>query len=511
MEVKLPLPWALPSWRGTVLCLMLVWLGLILGFLPDWSAMAQQWWSSSTYNHVVLIPVIIVWLVAMRVKQLVQFSPQAWWPGLALFAATVMLWALGAFAGLKQITELAAVAMLAASAIALIGPKPAVGLTFPIAYMAFLVPFGDELIAPLQTITAWLTIGLVHISSFKATITGVFIDTPAGLFQVAEACSGIKFLIAMLAFGVLMAHICFRSWQRRAMVMVMAVVVPVLANGIRAWGTIAVAQVKGAAWAAGFDHIIYGWFFFAAVIAVSIACAWPWFDRSPDDPMVDTGALEGSAVLSRLEQMRIGLLPLLLAMAALVLSALLWVRAGDGLTAHLPHHIDMPAVQGWHRVDYTPKVWWEPRATGADHRLLGRYADQSGHTVDVFIALYAAQREGKKANGFGEGALRPDSGWAWERPGPVQGEAKSEWLRTHGPLERLVQTTYRTSDTLTGSALRLRLAVMADHMLLRPRATAMLILSAEDIPGHPAPAAINAFRLSTGPLGPWMDGIASNR
>jgi len=43
----------------------------------------------------------------------------------------------------------------------------------------------------------------------------VFIDTPAGLFEVAEACSGVKFLIAMTAFGVLASNVCFVGWKRR--------------------------------------------------------------------------------------------------------------------------------------------------------------------------------------------------------------------------------------------------------------------------------------------------------
>jgi exosortase len=107
---------------------------------------------------------------------------------------------------------------------------------------------------------------------------------PAGLFEVAEACSGVKFLVAMLAFGALAANVCFRSWKRRIAFMALCVVVPVLANGVRAWGTIYVAQIKGAAYAGGVDHIIYGWFFFAAVIAAILAIGWPFFDRKVRDP-----------------------------------------------------------------------------------------------------------------------------------------------------------------------------------------------------------------------------------
>ena len=85
-----------------------------------------------------------------------------------------------------------------------------------------------------------------------------------------------------------------------------AVVVPVLANGVRAWGTIYIAQSQGIEFAAGFDHIVYGWIFFALVMAVVLGASWRFFDRSPDDPLTDAAALEASPLLTRMGRFRIG-------------------------------------------------------------------------------------------------------------------------------------------------------------------------------------------------------------
>ena len=197
--------------------------------------------------------------------------------------------------------------------------------------------------------------------------------------------------------------------------------------------------------------------------------------------------------------------------AALVLGGQAWARAADALSAPLPRQIYLPEVPGWQRVDYRPQVWWEPRATGADHRLLGRYADAAGNEVDVFVALYAAQSEGKEAGGFGEGALRPDSDWAWQGEGPQVGDAGTERLLAQGRVMRLAQTWYRSGDLLGGSNARLKLANIADRLLLRPRPTMLLILSAEARPGHDPARALAAFRLSTGDLAPWMDRLAQLR
>ncbi|MBC2666351.1 exosortase A [Novosphingobium flavum] len=507
-----PAPGIPAGWRAPLAGLGAVTLALLIAFARDWAEMAGQWWNSSTYNHVVLIPPILGWLVWQRWPQLSRLAPAPWWPGLVLFALALFGWVLGTFAGFSLVSQAGAVAMLGAAVLALLGPRIGWALAFPLGYMAFLVPFGDELIPPLQTVTAKLTIALVHLSGIPAAIDGVFIDTPAGLFEVAEACSGIKFLIAMIAFGVLAAHLCFTSPWRRAAFLVLCAAIPVLANGVRAWGTIAVAQVKGTAWAGGFDHIIYGWIFFGAVIAAIIALSWRFFDRAPDAAVVDPAAIERSALLAHLSAQRLGLAPALTIIALLTAAGQGWAAAADRLDAPLPRQIHLPEVPGWHRANYAPLLGWQPRASGAEHRLLGRYADDRGHTVDVFFALYSGQSEGREAGGFGEGALTPESGWAWRADGPAVAGGKSERLLGKGRAERLAETYYRTGSLLTGSNMRLKLANIADRLLLRPRPTMLLILSAEAPAGSDEPErAVNAFRASAGPLDRWMDRVAQVR
>ncbi|TCM22310.1 exosortase A [Novosphingobium sp. PhB165] len=498
-------------WRGALLRISLGWLALIVAFFPDWSAMARQWWDISTYNHVILIPPIIGWLVWQRRDELAKLTPSCWWPGVVPFAMAAFLWLLGALSGLDLARQAGAVALLASSVPLLLGPQVTAGLLFPLCYMVFLVPFGEELVEVLQTVTARITIALTHLSGIEARIDGVFIDTRAGLFEVAEACSGVKFLIAMIAFGVLAANVCFISWRRRAGFLLACVVVPVQANGVRAWATIFAAQFVGTEKAAGFDHIVYGWIFFALVLAGVIAGGWRFFDRPLETSMIDAERIEADPLLARLGEARISASLALLAMTAIVTGAFLWAHYADNLKASVPARIDLPEVAGWHRVDYAPAIWWEPRAEGADHRLLGRYADGEGDQVDVFVALYASQGEGREAGGFGQGALTPDSPWAWQGVGPAFADGRSERLLGAGTVERLAVTWYRTGGLLTGSNARLKLAVIGDHLLLRERPTMMLILSAEDRPGRPAERAVARFLAATDRPSGWMDRIGKLR
>ena len=502
-------------WRRPLAHLALGWAMLLLLMAPVLADMLRQFWDSSTYNHMLFVPLIIGWLVSLRGAELVKITPQAWWPGLLPLAGALLLWLLGHVSGTALATHLALVLSLQAMVLLILGPRVVWALLFPVCYGLFLVPFGDELVPTLQMITADLTIALTHFSGIPAVIDGVFIDTPAGLFEVAEACSGVKFLIAMIALGTLTAHVCFRSPLRRAVFMAVAVVLPILANGVRAWGTIYIAQSQGVEFAAGFDHIFYGWIFFALVMLVLLAASWRFFDRPRDDRFIDGEAIANAAWLTRLEAFSAGSARCLLAALLLGLGMAGWAAQARSITAPMPAQILLPQVDGWQVVPMADGPWWEPRASGADHRLLGSYVAADGARVDLFYALYRSQEDGREASAFGEGALMPGSDWSWHSDGPrfdgVLAGGISDRLQAWGTVQRVALTFYRQGDVITGSVPRLKLATLQHRLAMEPVPTQMLILSA--VEGGPVQAeeAIRRFAAAAGPLDAWMDRIGQSR
>ena len=517
LAFKAPLAraWAsLPvQWQRPLALLGLAWAGNIALFFADWRAMALQWWDSSTYNHVLLIPFILGWLISLRGREVLRVTPQGWWPGLVLFGGAGFFWLLGHFAGLSLATQLGVVLMAQASVLTLLGPKASAALLFPLSYMLFLVPAGDELVPMLQTITAAITMTLLDWVGVPAHIEGVFITTPAGYFEVAEACSGVKFLIAMVAYGALVANVCFRSWTRRMAFMALCIAMPILANGVRAWGTIFIAEYHGIEFAAGFDHIFYGWIFFAIVMALVMVIAWRFFDRAIDDRMIDADAINANPILARAVGFTVSQGRGLAVIVALALTFTGWGAWANRLEAPVPDLIVLPQVKGWQQVGYEPLAPWQPLHSGAEHVLLGRYKDASGHVVDVSFALYAAQGDGREAGGFGQGALPLNSEWSWERSAQPLGQGMADRIQTAGPVYRLAETYYRSGKLLTGSNTRLKLQNIVDRLLLKERATAALIISAEDqVPGRPpADISIRAFLDAAGPVDAWMDRVASGR
>jgi len=507
---------ALPaSWRAPLAWLAAAWLALVVLFFGDWRDMVGQWWDSSTYNHILLIPPILGWLVAQRRHEVLRLTPTAWWPALIVFAGAAMFWLLGEFAGLSLARQLAVVVMAQAALAALLGPEVVVGLAFPLFYMLFLVPVGDEMIPVLQTLTARLTMVFLGLAHVPATIGGVFITTPAGYFQVAEACSGVKFLIAMVAYGALVANVCFLRWGRRAAFMAVSVVVPVLANGLRAFGTIWIAGWYGIRFASSFDHVFYGWVFFALVMALCMAVGWRFFDRPIDSAMIDPEAIAANPVVQRLARLRLRPGAAFAALLALSLAFLGWGASAGLLVAKLPAGLRLPAVEGWEAEASDAGAAWTPLHGGSDQHFHMRFRNKAGQAVDVSFALYANQSKGHEAAGFGQGALPLGGRWAWERPGPPMGIAKSDVIQaptdSPRPERRLCLTWYRSGALLTGSNLALRLHAMVDHLLFRRQATAVLILSASDTLDRDPAAAIAAFTAAVGPVDRWIDSLATGK
>ena len=288
--------------RGRIAALLaLSWAGLFAATLRELSAMAHQWWNIDTYSHILLILPILAWLVWIRRDEVARVEARGWWPGFLWCLLGLAICFVGRSADINLIAQLGVIVAFQGATFGIVGLRVGLILAFPLAYMFFLVPFGDEIIPPLQYVTAEMATALTRFSGVETVADGIHIDTPAGLFIVAEECSGVKFLVAMVALGVLVAYSCFASWKRRILFLLACVIVPIVANGIRAWATIFIAQYVGAEAAGSFDHIVYGWFFFGIVIALVLGVAWRWFEREPEEAGWNAQQVSALPMLQRLE------------------------------------------------------------------------------------------------------------------------------------------------------------------------------------------------------------------
>lgn len=495
------------TWRPHAALLAGMWAALLILFAGDVGDLTAIYWTNTTFGHCLFIAPVVGWLVWQRRRELALVPPAAWWPGLIVVAGGGFAWLIGEAASVALFRHLGLVVMLQGSVIALLGPNVTRALLFPLAYMIFLVPFGEGLEGPLQDLTVTILMPLLHLFGVPAQVDGVLITTPNGWFEVAEACSGAKFVIAMIAYGALVANVCYVSWARRAAFMVVALVVPMLANGLRAFGTVYAAYLTSVEQATGYDHIVYGWVFFGAVMAGVMAIGWKWFDRDPDAPWFD--ALQLQARWPGTARTAAGVAAAGLFVASLFLA---WGAAIASRADPLPAAVGLPQVAGWHQVPASRRASWTPNFPGADHSLAGRYADGMDAQVDLAIAIYGSQHEGKELVGFGQGAIRENDKWVRIEDLPELDGGKALRMTAQGtdgaPVEREVVTWYRVGDVLTGSDNRVKAETLKARLLGGPQRAVAVLVSAERDDALPTRAAIKRFIAALGPVERVADKIA---
>lgn len=273
-----------PGWRATVIALLLGLAALLAVFREEAEAALQVWNTSTAYNHCWLIAPIAAWLAWQRRHRLAVLAPEPA-PLLALLALPPALaWLVAERLGIMEGRQLTAWALIQVFVLTVLGWRVALAMAVPLAYTLFLVPFGGFAVPYLQLITArFIDLGL-DLWNISHYVDGLLIETPAGLFHVAEACAGLRFAVAALAFGALYAATMFRSPGRRLIVLALAVIVPIIANGIRALGIVVAAEYLGSAEAAAADHVIYGWGFFSVVILLLILAGLPFREDGQEKP-----------------------------------------------------------------------------------------------------------------------------------------------------------------------------------------------------------------------------------
>ncbi len=492
------------AWQRSLQYLGVAWGALLLLFWRDAADMAEIWWNSSTFNHCLLIIPILIWLIVQRKGLLEELKPQPWMPAVLYGAVGGGGWLIGDAAGLAVARQLGLIMMLQGAVATLLGPNVTRGLLFPLFYMFFLVPIGEEAVPALQTLTAKMCMLFLGWTGIPAHIDGIFITTPAGLFRVAEACSGVKFLIAMVAYGVLVANLCFKSWGRRAAFLAVCVIVPIIANGLRAFGTIYIAHHQGIAFAASFDHVFYGWIFFGIVIALVMGSSWRFFDKRADAPAFDPATLQKPVPRTT---------SAFSAIAAILLCAVIpfgWSAYISAKTSPVPNRIVLPQVDGWDVVPYSPTVAWTPRFAGGSHYLSGRYRSVEGREADLFVVVYDRQSEGRELIGFGQGAIDPNGFWSWNGNSQAPMNGRAERIKTKGAAREVV-SFYRVNGITSGSVARIKLATLQARLLNGDQQAVAIIVSAEQIGDRSPRPAIDAFVKSLGNIDKVADRFAGLR
>ncbi|MDQ1921935.1 exosortase A [Massilia pseudoviolaceinigra] len=259
-----------------------------LAYFETAASIVNIWDSSGTFAHGYVILPISLWLIWGRRDALRAMPVQPWWPALVLLAGCGAAWLLGEMGEVQIVRHYAFVAMLPLSALAILGMPIARSLAFPLAFMLFAVPFGDVFIEPLIGMTANFTVDALIATGIPVFREGNNFSIPTGNWSVVEACSGVRYLISSVTLGCLYAYLTYRTTWRRALFIAASIIVPIFANGARAYLIVMIGHLSGMTLAVGFDHLIYGWVFFGFVMFLLFWIGAIW--REDTAPAADAAA-----------------------------------------------------------------------------------------------------------------------------------------------------------------------------------------------------------------------------
>ena len=141
---------------------------------------------------------------------------------------------------------------------------------FPLAFLFLAVPVGDFMLPVLMSWTADFTVLALRWSGVPVYREGLQFVIPSGAWSVVEACSGIRYMIASVTVGCLFAYLSYSSLKKRLIFVGVAILVPLVANWLRAYMIVMIGHLSGNELATGVDHLIYGWVFFGVVILAMV-------------------------------------------------------------------------------------------------------------------------------------------------------------------------------------------------------------------------------------------------
>src|SRR5690242_4299817 len=240
----------------------------------------RVWLGSTAYNHCFLVLPMAAMLVWLRRPILARLRPSyAPW-ALLLVLGLSAVWFFAALLDVLEAEQLLIIAIFEALVLAIVGLRVFKALLAPLLFLFFLVPFGAFLVPTLQSITVAFAVNGLKLVGIPVFADGISIEIPEGHFEVVEACAGLRFLVASIVFGCFFATIMYNSRMRRAAFIGLSIVLPIIANGFRAFGLILLAHLEGSAASALADHVLYGWGFFTLVTLLLIAIGMGFAERT---------------------------------------------------------------------------------------------------------------------------------------------------------------------------------------------------------------------------------------
>jgi len=251
--------------RRLIITFGLLGFAFVFLYLVTFEWLLDQWLNDRVYSHGFIVPMISLYIVWINRERLAVLKPRPGylWGGLLLLISMPLL-LVGRVGAVVQAETLSFFLALPGVILFVWGWSHLRALALPLLYLQFMVPWMDLFMERLQWIFQLIS---AEIGSFLLSALGysvfhdsIYIQLPGITMVVARECSGINFLISVLAIALPWVYLSQNTWRRAVVVLVSGCVITVLANGVR----VALAGIMGSNYGLemlhGPGHIFRGWF-----------------------------------------------------------------------------------------------------------------------------------------------------------------------------------------------------------------------------------------------------------
>lgn len=381
-------------------------------------------WNEEDFSYCFLVPMVVAYL-AWEKRQAWQSAPtRRSWIGFLPLAAGLMLFMVGELGGEFFTLNLSLWLVVAGLLWIHFGWAKLRTVGFALLLSLALFPPPDAVVFPLslqlKLISSQMGVEILQAMGMTAFREGNVIDLGFTRLQVVDACSGLRYFFPILILGLLLAYF-FRApiWKRGVLVL-SAIPLVILANGIRIAATGYLYQFWGQRVAEGFFHDFAGWFTFVFALGVLLPQMWllkkipsSWMPSERSQPEAC-----GHEIVSGSWQRS--------ASAALMVGLVLLFSQQVDFREATPPKKDLTRfpleVESWHGERRPMEQMFVDALKFTDYALID-FADGTGRTVNFYLAYYDSQQKGRSIHS--PATCLPGGGWEFKNSGLVtlgQGE-----------------------------------------------------------------------------------------
>ncbi|WP_289069445.1 VPLPA-CTERM-specific exosortase XrtD [uncultured Aliiroseovarius sp.] len=393
-------------------------------------------WSTPEYSHGPLIPIISLYLFLRELRQapLPKLTVRDRWPGIAVIVVALIIAILGNLTRIPDIVTYAMIVWVGGVVLVVFGWARGIKHQLPVVHLVFMLPLPQfvywKLTILLQSWSSELGVWFVDLAGVSVFLEGNIIDLGVYKLQVAEACSGLRYLFPILSFSYLFAILYRGPFWHKAVLLLSAAPLTVLMNSVRI-GIIGVLVDRyGIEQAEGFMHFFEGWVIFVICILILFTMAIV-LQRLTRDPKPLSEAIDlDTQGLAPVAGRILGIQPSKAMVAAVALTlavSLGWVSSLQNADAtkidREPFTLFPRQIGQWSGTNARLDADIE-RVLGATDYLNTTYsAAGSPDHINMFVAFYDKQTEGSGIHS--PEVCLPVGGWEVFSLEPVQVHPKA--------------------------------------------------------------------------------------